>query len=683
MCRSQSGSRAEGRKLDATTQGPVLLGGNSHVPESTGNFVLGFGAVPQEYQSLYRRFRPATFSDVLGQDHVTHALKGAVQSNKVGHAYLFSGPRGTGKTSTARIFAKGLNCLKPKAGEPCCKCDSCLSIAQGTSLDVHELDAASNNGVDAMRDLVARSALATPGKWKVYIIDEVHMLSTSASNALLKTLEEPPSRVVFILATTDPQKVLPTIRSRTQHFEFHLLASDVINSLLAQVISQAELSVDNQMVASVIRRARGSARDALSALDQASTGGVVEDIGLCLQAIVESILARDTKEVLLKLAETINQGFDPQVIATELLERMRNGFLAIFAPELVELEDNEKSEVALQAKRAGLATLVRTMEIIGTTLVNMRSSVDPRITLEVALVRASHPELDTSLESIVERLDKLERGGPRNTQGPESPSGPRNTQSPESPSGPRTIPGPESSGQLHSQGPERSGQLRSNTSTSDTIDSRYSCSPKLSDLKIKSSEATILKPSSSPRSATQRLTERYGRGNRIMPSSAPDTNISAVSERPPDNNITAVSESHYPSRDEMTLAWGNGILASLGTKARSCFQYGRFVESEPGTTVFAVPSVAYEKKCLESISEVRNALTSFFGVDIDLAITRDISDNDVSAANQSTEPLEESEEYSLSLDQYLDENQASVNATEIFLKDFPDSVEISQTTNDN
>lgn len=168
-----------------------------------------------------------------------------------------------------------------------------------------------------------------------------------------------------------------------------------------------------------------------------------------------------------------------------------------------------------------------------------------------------------------------------------------------------------------------------------------------------------------------------------MPSSAPDTNISAVSERPPDNNITAVSESHYPSRDEMTLAWGNGILASLGTKARSCFQYGRFVESEPGTTVFAVPSVAYEKKCLESISEVRNALTSFFGVDIDLAITRDISDNDVSAANQSTEPLEESEEYSLSLDQYLDENQASVNATEIFLKDFPDSVEISQTTNDN
>ena len=177
------------------------------------------------YQSLYRRYRPSRFSEVRGQEHLVSALRNAVTEDRLGHAYLFSGPRGTGKTSTARILAKVLNCQNPEAGEPCCVCDSCLSIDAGTSFDVHELDAASNNGVDAIRDLISSASLATPGRYKVYILDEVHMLSTAASNALLKTLEEPPSHVIFVLATTDPQKVLPTIRSRTQHFEVHLLSA--------------------------------------------------------------------------------------------------------------------------------------------------------------------------------------------------------------------------------------------------------------------------------------------------------------------------------------------------------------------------------------------------------------------------------------------------------------------------
>ena len=179
------------------------------------------------YQSLYRRYRPQRFADVRGQDHATRALRNSVRDGRVAHAYLFSGPRGTGKTSTARILAKALNCAAPQDGEPCGTCDSCVQIAAGASLDVHELDAASNNGVEAMRELVARTALGTPGRWKVYIVDEVHMLSAAASNALLKTLEEPPGHVVFVLATTDPQKVLSTIRSRTQHFEFRLLPADV------------------------------------------------------------------------------------------------------------------------------------------------------------------------------------------------------------------------------------------------------------------------------------------------------------------------------------------------------------------------------------------------------------------------------------------------------------------------
>src|ERR1700691_6386922 len=198
------------------------------------------------FVSLYRRFRPGRFDELRGQDHVVRALQSAVRDDRVSHAYLFSGPRGTAKTSSARILAKALNCAAPVDGEPCGVCTSCTEITQGTSLDVHELDAASNNGVDSMRDLVAHAGLGTPGRWKVYIVDEVHMLSTAAANALLKTLEEPPSHVVFVLATTDPQKGLPTIRSRTQHFEFRLLGPETLGDLLSDVRRQAHLDVPDE-----------------------------------------------------------------------------------------------------------------------------------------------------------------------------------------------------------------------------------------------------------------------------------------------------------------------------------------------------------------------------------------------------------------------------------------------------
>ena len=201
------------------------------------------------------------------------ALRSAVRDDRVSHAYLFSGPRGTGKTSSARILAKALNCEAPVDGEPCGTCTSCVEITQGSSLNVHELDAASNNGVDAMRDLVAHAGLGTPGRWKVYIVDEVHMLSTAAANALLKTLEEPPSHVVFVLATTDPQKVPPTIRSRTQHLEFRLLGAQTLHDLLESVNAEAGLRLDEVALEAAVRRGRGSARDALSALDQVVASG--------------------------------------------------------------------------------------------------------------------------------------------------------------------------------------------------------------------------------------------------------------------------------------------------------------------------------------------------------------------------------------------------------------------------
>src|SRR3989440_753101 len=247
----------------------------------------------QPYQSLYRRFRPQRFGEVRGQDPVTRALRNAVRDDKVAHAYLFSGPRGTGKTTTARILAKALNCTNVKDGEPCDACESCTQIRDGASLDVYELDAASNNGVDAMRDLVSRAALGTPGRTKVYIVDEVHMLSTAASNALLKTLEEPPGHVIFVLATTDPQKVLPTIRSRTQHFEFRLVPYDVIVEHLRWVASDAGLDVDDATIEAAARKGNGSMRDALSALDQAAVGGGLDDHRASTDELIEALCDQD------------------------------------------------------------------------------------------------------------------------------------------------------------------------------------------------------------------------------------------------------------------------------------------------------------------------------------------------------------------------------------------------------
>jgi len=241
------------------------------------------------YQSLYRRYRPRRFADVRGQQQVVEALRNAVREERIGHAYLFSGPRGTGKTSTARILAKALNCTDLRDGEPCCECASCLDVEAGTSYDLVELDAASNNGVNDIRELVKTVALTTGGRAKVYILDEVHMLSPGASNALLKTLEEPPGHVVFVLATTDPTKVLATIRSRTQHFEFHLLPADEMADHVRWVIGEAGLDVTDDGVEQVLRQGGGSARDTLSALDQVAVAGSLASAGDQAERLVDAV----------------------------------------------------------------------------------------------------------------------------------------------------------------------------------------------------------------------------------------------------------------------------------------------------------------------------------------------------------------------------------------------------------
>src|SRR6059058_1485756 len=313
---------------------------------------------PEPWKSLYRRYRPQRFGEVRGQDHVTRTLRNEVRDGRVTHAYLFSGPRGTGKTSTARILAKALNCAQPNDGEPCGECESCVEVAAGTSLDVFELDAASNNGVEAMRDLVSRAALGTPGRWKVYIVDEVHMLSTAASNALLKTLEEPPSHVIFVLATTDPQKVLPTIRSRTQHFEFRLLPADVLEAHLRWVVQDAGLAVGDDAIAQAVRRGRGSARDALSALDQIVAGGVGEE-DASLDELMESLCERDTGRALAAVAMAANTGREPRQLGEALLANLRDALLSVLAPDVVSLPDEAKEQVADQGRRLGPAAVVR------------------------------------------------------------------------------------------------------------------------------------------------------------------------------------------------------------------------------------------------------------------------------------------------------------------------------------
>jgi len=360
--------------------------------------------------SLYRRYRPRRFSEIKGQDHVVRALRDSVASGREGQAYLFSGPRGTGKTTSARILAKVLNCERPVDGEPCCECSSCVEVERGVSYDVHELDAASNNGVEAMRDLIEKAQLGTPGRHKVYILDEVHMLSKPAEAALLKTLEEPPSHVVFVLATTDPQKVSDTIRSRTQHLRFHLLAPDTLAEHVRWVAKDAGLDISDDAVAAAVSQGAGSARDTLSALELiASSGGDVGEL-LRFDEFVEALIEHDPGQALTAMAQLVNAGHDPRTIAEELVKHLRNAFLALMAPNLVQLPAAEVDTLGAQAQRLGAPALVGAIERLGEIMIELRHAPDPRVLVEVALVQLSRPrDSGDDVAGLAARVAKLEK----------------------------------------------------------------------------------------------------------------------------------------------------------------------------------------------------------------------------------------------------------------------------------
>ena len=359
--------------------------------------------------SLYRRFRPGRFVELRGQDHVVRALQGAVARDRVSHAYLFSGPRGTGKTTTARILAKALNCESPVEGDACNTCASCVAITRGSSLDVTELDAASNNGVDDIREITAGAWHGTPGRWKIYIFDEVHQLSKPASAALLKTLEEPPPHVVFVLATTDPHKVLPTIRSRTQHLEFRLIGGETLSSLLHDVQGAAGLNVDETTIENAVRLGRGSARDALSALDQLLATGITDETLPDFDGLFTALVEGDTVKGLASLARLTHDGWDPEQLAESFAAEVRQAFLLQVAPEVADAVDADRERLARWGRELGLARAVRVLEAFGRALREMKSAPEKIVVLELATVRLTRPELDASLEALAERVTKLER----------------------------------------------------------------------------------------------------------------------------------------------------------------------------------------------------------------------------------------------------------------------------------
>ena len=382
-------------------------------------------AEEKHYQSLYRKYRPQTPSEVLGQEHVIRVLTGAVRDGRLAHAFLFSGPRGTGKTSTARILAKMVNCDKGPTAEPCGVCEQCVTIRDGGHMDVREIDAASHGGVDDARELRERAPTAPAmGREKVYIIDEAQRLSREAFDALLKVFEEPPPGVRFVLATTEPHKIPQTIVSRCQSFEFRRVGSEVLAAHLMKIAEAEDIKLSEISADAIARHSEGSVRSALSVLDQAALLGGGEITGEVLTALLgapplemqyalaDALAVGDSRTVFGLVNSLVQEGQDLRHVTTETLTHFRNLLIVHAAPDKADLVDatvDEYERIRAQASKFSPAELSRIIGLLLAAQADMRWTTSPRLTLELALVRAGVPETDPNPQALISRIERLER----------------------------------------------------------------------------------------------------------------------------------------------------------------------------------------------------------------------------------------------------------------------------------